>query len=284
MTNMPKYLYHYTSLETLALILNHRTLAFNSLLYVDDMEEAETADIDNFGKYIYVSCWTDVETESIAMWNMYTPNMQGVRIKLPIFPFKKYHYKAGQYHFKQDADTYINYDQLYKDNICQITPNLPELCSITYTQDARLRKPKVRGGTKEDVQRFLSLQNLDDITDNIRASYSLSPIGKFKSEDWSFQREWRYWLFVVPTGMQEMEGTPADESLNKQQEMIRRLENTESPPPYHRLYLELNEECVKQMEIVLGPRTTEAGRILALALLKEHGLEERCRLSSLRIR
>ena len=84
----PEYLYHYTSLETLALILNHRTRAFNSLLNVDDVEKAETEDIANFGKYVYVSCWTDVEAESIAMWNLYTPNTQGVRIRLPSFRAK----------------------------------------------------------------------------------------------------------------------------------------------------------------------------------------------------
>ena len=35
------YLYHYTSLDTLALILKNRTLCFNNLRNVDDMEEAD---------------------------------------------------------------------------------------------------------------------------------------------------------------------------------------------------------------------------------------------------
>lgn len=34
------YLYHYTSIETLALILKNNTLCFNNLLNVDDSEEA----------------------------------------------------------------------------------------------------------------------------------------------------------------------------------------------------------------------------------------------------
>lgn len=87
-----QHLYHYTSLETLALILAHRTLRFNSLQFVDDMEEAEAADLKHFGKFVYVSCWTREENESIPMWKMYTPDMHGVRIQLPQFPFKKYHY------------------------------------------------------------------------------------------------------------------------------------------------------------------------------------------------
>ncbi len=281
---IPKYLYHYTSLETLALILNHRTLAFNSLLNVDDVEEAEAEDIANFGKYVYVSCWTDVEAESIAMWNLYTPNMQGVRIKLPSYPFKKYHYEAGQHHSKEAFDTYINYDRLYQENKCMVTSDMPKLFSVAYTWDTRLLKPKVREGTKEDVQRFLSLESLDDLEGNIKVNYSFSMLGKFKNEDWSFQREWRYWFFVTPMGMQDVEVFSANEELKKQQEIIRHLEDTERKAPYQRFFMALDEDCIRQMEIVLGPRTTEAGRILAHALLKEHGLEQNCRDSSLRIR
>lgn len=96
----PEYLYHYTSLETLALILENRTICFNSLLNVDDIEESETSDLKNFGKYVYVSCWTDEKDEMIPMWNLYTPDMHGVRIKLPAFPFEKHKYKAGEYNFR----------------------------------------------------------------------------------------------------------------------------------------------------------------------------------------
>ena len=37
-----EFLYHYTSLETLALILKNKTVCFNNLLNVDYIEEAET--------------------------------------------------------------------------------------------------------------------------------------------------------------------------------------------------------------------------------------------------
>ena len=60
-----KYLYHYTSLETLALILRNKTICFNNLLYVDDLDEAETEDMGKFGKFVYVSCWTEDSEEFI---------------------------------------------------------------------------------------------------------------------------------------------------------------------------------------------------------------------------
>ena len=50
-----EYLYHYTSLDTLALILSNKTICFNNLLYVDDIEEARTQDMGLFGRFKYVS-------------------------------------------------------------------------------------------------------------------------------------------------------------------------------------------------------------------------------------
>lgn len=86
---MPEYLYHYTSIESLVYIKN-RTIRFKSLINVDDMEEVLTRDLGAFGKYFYVSCWSSDDEESIPLWSMYSEGMKGVRIKLPIFPFKKY--------------------------------------------------------------------------------------------------------------------------------------------------------------------------------------------------
>ena len=88
--NIPQYLYHYTSVETLALILQNRTIRFNSLDRMDDLQEKETKDIKNIGQFIYVSAWTSEEKESIPMWNMYSSLDAGVRIRLRTNPFFTY--------------------------------------------------------------------------------------------------------------------------------------------------------------------------------------------------
>lgn len=44
-----EYLYHYTNIETLTLILKNRTIRFNSLDKMDDLQEQETADLKNIG-------------------------------------------------------------------------------------------------------------------------------------------------------------------------------------------------------------------------------------------
>jgi hypothetical protein len=141
---MDNLLYHYTSIENLALILKNKTICFNNLLNVDDIEEVETSDMGKFGKYINVSCWTEEKEESIPLWNLYTPNMRGVRIGLPKFPFKKYHFNKGSYHLINDIDTYINQEWEYSINCGSITPDQPILVKIEYTEDDNLLKPIIR--------------------------------------------------------------------------------------------------------------------------------------------
>ena len=54
-------IYHYTSLESLACILESRCLRFTRLDFVDDPKEYSfTKDGFNPAKYVYVSCWTEL--------------------------------------------------------------------------------------------------------------------------------------------------------------------------------------------------------------------------------
>ena len=66
---MPEELYHYTNIESLALILKNRTIRFNSLDKMDDLQETMTADVENAGRFTYVSCWTADVKENIALWD-----------------------------------------------------------------------------------------------------------------------------------------------------------------------------------------------------------------------
>ena len=90
MTDNIDFLYHYTNIETLALILSNHTFRFRSLDQMDDLQEKETSDLKNVGQFCFISSWTDDSTESIPMWNMYSSLHSGVRIKLATNPFKKY--------------------------------------------------------------------------------------------------------------------------------------------------------------------------------------------------
>lgn len=86
--NIPTHLYHYTNIENLALILKNKTIRFNPLDKMDDLQEKEASDAKNIGRIFYVSSWTEDETESIPMWNMYASLQSGVRIKMKSIPFE----------------------------------------------------------------------------------------------------------------------------------------------------------------------------------------------------
>ena len=55
------YLFHYTTIEKLALILKNRKIRLNSLCNMDDLQEGRAKDLNNLGKFFYVSSWTDVD-------------------------------------------------------------------------------------------------------------------------------------------------------------------------------------------------------------------------------
>lgn len=262
-----EYLYHYTSLETLALILSNKTICFNNLLNVDDIEEAETEDMGNFGKFVYVSCWTEDQEESIPLWNLYTPNMHGVRIKLPLFPFKKYRFSKGTYYLSEDVETYINMEKLYNEDEVCIVSSQPKLIEVEYTNEKNKLFPKIRLESCEGaLQKFLSAKNLSDIGDTFNINYDLSNIGKFKRENWKFQKEWRYTISISPIGMKE--SNPP--SFEKQQNLLKKLEDRNLKVPYQRLFLDLDEDALDKMEIVFGPRMTEAEKVMAKSLIKEY--------------
>lgn len=82
-----EYLYRYTSLESLALILKSRQIRLNPLDKMDDLQEQKTADVENLGKFVFISSWTEESDESIPMWRMYTDPRAGVRIKMRKNPF-----------------------------------------------------------------------------------------------------------------------------------------------------------------------------------------------------
>ncbi len=84
-------IYHYTNLESLALILKNQTIRFNRLDKVDDLEEGNTESLGvKFCRYIFVSCWTETTEESIPLWKMYGGDKGGIRIALEQEMFKEY--------------------------------------------------------------------------------------------------------------------------------------------------------------------------------------------------
>ncbi|OGO93232.1 MAG: hypothetical protein A2Y17_02580 [Clostridiales bacterium GWF2_38_85] len=162
-----EYLYHYTNIETLALIFENRTIRFNSLNKMDDLQEQETDD----------------KTESIPMWNMYSSLNSGVRIQLRKNTFKLHDIHAEElskilHTFVIDKtegnplQTIIPISEMLQKGFISIqamTKNL--LHKVEYTQEKNKLYPQIL--VNEDTKFTLSMDKL----------------GKYKNIHWKFQIE-----------------------------------------------------------------------------------------------
>lgn len=271
------YLYHYTSIETLALILKNKTICFNNLSNVDDLEEVSTNDMGNFGKYINVSCWTSDNEESIPLWNMYTPNMRGVRIRLPKFPFKKYHFNKGEYNLSEDIDTYINLEWLYKVNCGGIVAQMPLLKEVQYTDHEEDLFPNVRNCN--DIEGLKELIETGECKGKtIQTSYSYEKIGVYKRRNWRFQREWRY---IISSSPMNIKDRPTHEI---QIETIKKIEDSRCPAPFDKIFLEIDDKYLEYLEVLIGPKTTDGDRIIIEALINQYAPKATLKASKLKIR
>lgn len=239
--NKPQFLYHYTNIETLALILKYRTIRFNRLDFVDDLEEVETYDMGKAGRFGFVSCWTEDEEESIPFWHMYTKDMKGVSIKLPTDPFVKYNVEGKG--VSESFTSNFTYEEILRlDGIIDYASG-SFLSKVTYTDDEDLIKPKIftQDGPLYQV-------NINDI-------------GKYKRTHWSFQKEWRYMIFIWPLTVEEMQ-------QQKHYLMYERFKGEYNLGIQHYL-LNIDSAKFEQMEITLGPNTSEGEKIIVESLVNE---------------
>ena len=102
-----EYVHHYTTIENLALILSTRRIRFTRIDKVDDLKEIEGLP-SQFGTYVYVSCWTHNVEENIALWKMYTNNMKGVRITLPVNMFKEVRCNINRFQIEESEEEIIS--------------------------------------------------------------------------------------------------------------------------------------------------------------------------------
>ena len=84
-------IYHYTTIDSLALILKSRALRFTRLDRVDDLEEAKVEQNQyDLSKFLFVSCWTEDGEEDIPLGKMCSDGAAGVRIGVDKEMFEGY--------------------------------------------------------------------------------------------------------------------------------------------------------------------------------------------------
>lgn len=265
---MKKRIYHYTSIETLLLILKNKMLRFTSLGKVDDMNEGLTSDYGMLGRFCYVSCWTEESRESIPQWHMYSSDMEGIRISIPYPTDIEKVFRCAPYHFTDG--TYMNIPlALFPKQLEPMgmhPPYLPEYFEITYSTDETLLYPKVysyretKTGFEENIQ-------------------NINLLGKFKEKKWEFQEESRFKVFLTPWSLEELKTV---QTSDDQRKLIGRLRETK--PFYDYIDLDLTEDCLSKIEVTCGPRVRDTQKEIIQLILDKYYPGKKLVESELQIR
>jgi hypothetical protein len=255
---LPDVLYHYTSIETLALILANKTLRFSRLDTVNDPEEASASDLPNAATLVFASCWTAQSRESLAMWRMYTPSMQGVRIALPNNPFKGRHKptifeKGGA---MQRIDSAITINREY-DGPGIISYSITGPNKIYYTDESEYRYRRC----------------LWDEGD--RWSVQLHDLGMVKNTYWAFEEEWRYKILASTSEGILSHPDPVSHPV---------FDLVRFPVSEKAVFAKLDESCIDGVQVLLGPCVNAGQEVLVKALLSEYAPSSTLRRSEIRVR
>ncbi len=258
-------IYHYTTIENLALILNSKKIRFNRLDNVDDIQESSEYKELNFSKYLFVSCWTENSEENIALWNMYTPKMKGVRIGLPNPPFKmKLVNKKSNSLFKIIGEKHL--------------PLTPQECStkdyfvVPFFGDDKMFYKKIEYlDTDELKSRFKKLVTKERNGEIQTVTANAQDFAKLKHKRWSFQEESRFVLLITHPMKNPYDTTEYVNKLFKEEAL-----------PFFYFDLELDNSNIKKMEIILGPNCSEAEKLIVLSLAEKYGVETEIKNSILK--
>lgn len=247
-------IFHYTSIESLAMILSSRKIRFSRLDCLDDLLEAQTHSGIEFGKFFFASCWTQVAEESIPQWSMYGNKMRGVRIELPKYPFRRITIEPKQHSSWLETCEKPIYGPLSIDECDNetyfIQPNFFDDFfngSVEYVKDvgARYIEAIERTGDKITIK-------------------EPNKLPRIKPEHWAFQTEYRFHLWVLPK--------PHQSDNNQQNPGIQMIQAFKDgvDPGINFLDVPLEPLIFNDLIIRTGPLCTPGNRICIEALLAKH--------------
>lgn len=243
--------------------MSSRSIKFNRLDKVDDMEERAESKNVQLWQYVFVSCWTENSEESIPLWRMYSGNAHGVRIGI-------------------DADMFEDYI-VGGSNVPQNIPHegfwvgkIP--AQDLFRNDYYVLPPAVRlqenGG---DTLFYCHVDYVDDVNEKTKDAYELTmtdathasstvafgEIGKYKNKRWAFQEETRFRLVIIPVN-------PILADPIQVGSIVFNAIHNNVPVPRSDYYLKLRQEALDNMEITLHPNATPSDRVIVEALCAKY--------------
>ncbi|MGG1137225.1 hypothetical protein [Bacillus mycoides] len=261
---MPDYLYHYTNLETLKLILQNKTFRLSSLNRMDDLEEGDTADFNKLGRFIYISSWTSNPNDSLLLWS-YSRGNDGVRLRMKPDLFKTVHINGVINIHGVNVTANAEYNprvlELMQNECVSFVPHKAELCRVTYTNLDRLLRPTVY---KQCGCGNFGIETQD--------------LGIFKRTEWEDQKEWRYRLSSLPFSMREHVGW----FNNNDRESL--LKSIRSREDLGYIDLALKDDVFDDLEILCSSKMSQESKKELMDLLNQYAPNATVKDSALKIR
>lgn len=245
-------IHHYTSIQTLALILESKKIRFTRIDLLDDIKEPEGIPA-RFKQMAFVSCWSEDKLENLQLWNLYT-QMKGVRISLPQDMFGKYLIKArdyGNWGYGFDVVTPLPLKKIRNDMYLIINP--------FWLNDGFYKKVIYSDSYVEDRKELCTSSGNGYI--NIRAIQNLFT---FKDTIWSFQNESRFYLIVLPLPPLSLYKDRETQMLNCN--IIFPEQN--QLPEY--IDVDLNINVLNNIVVRLNPICTYSDKIIIRSLLDKY--------------
>lgn len=285
-----EYLYHYTSVDVLELILKNKTIRLNPLYKMDDWQEQFSAHGCAHGRHVFISSWTSESAEIPKMWQDYCKPLpeNGIRIKMPVNPFSKEENNLlipvpSEMHLtsknreqiirsilanypETNREMFDNFEGLepftkYKDKLQKEHPNVAR----RLIEDSENLQRNITRATCSDVTKLLRPV---DYTDNPKKIYpqlyheyrgqmlgDFTNYGTVKNTSWAWQKEWRY---IV--GFYRMRAF--------RKKVDNTLEWYDVPFDYYDLKLDQNK--LKQLEVTTSPVMSKQSRAKLQSILDQY--------------
>jgi hypothetical protein len=227
-------LYHYSSINNLALILESKKIRFKRLDLINDPNEGISKDFGSMAMYIFISCWTKNNEENFALWNMYTDKMRGIRIELPIPIFDNHTIDEYSDYIISEKE-YLNDD---KGIFIVSAENKP--ITVEYTDDEEKLFPCI----------------LTPI------GLKTSSLGLAKRTIWKVEDEVRYRMDIIPYDP----SVPKDHFPNAYEKFI----DKRIPPSIEFYDVDMNISSFNKMKIIIGPKCLPGDSQIIEALVSKY--------------
>ena len=255
-------LFHYTTIGTLAHIMNNRSLKFNRLDQLDDITESEPFADFNPLEYIFSCSFTYDPIENIPLWRMYANMETGIRIEFdsnemfaPSFvPITMPQHSHECCEFPSFIYTSLKVEDIINEDYILAYWNPKEddsLCSciklknIIYIDEFQ-EKYKSLLAIKDNVEN-------QKITRNI--NYNPSDFGFYKSKYWEFQKEIRGLIYAIPFAKdnKEISNVVSGKRMLKTKYIL----------------VPLSNEALNNLKIILAPKATYAAYLIVKSLTRD---------------